>query len=716
MLALAPMDPVAMLSSVPSKAAPTVPPPSTMVPAVGVGSLAGNTAALRSDPAQLKSVRELTDSLVTELEKAQGIPDKALMRELLSRGIRRALDFAGPETMRKFLEALSVNIHKFPMQEQQSLARVYPVEISSEYRNLQSFVLDAGSFEDDGPDLAPSFGVAPPPVPAPVLPVQPPPPALGMPVAMPPPAADATMMALPSAEEALSMVQEVRDILRSLPAEPSSGDPSGGVEAQDVLERLTDDEEFAGALRAAPPDSLAGLYSDLRLNIFKFSEEAQKELVEAFPELRLEIGRLVESMAQEISRWLDEERASAVSSALSPALIGNLKALLQAVVSKPYLAAFGHLDAKDTREKNVKENFLLKVALCLRTYAEKRKVADPGADVEELATKLRMHFFFVQGYGELMDAWLDSRIRQFNDDFLQRASAVLASNLTAVSSRLRRTLRPGRWTYLVNSALEDDLYALFLDEAFPRHVLSCYAIGKLLKKVSAAGGGDFHVYCSICRAAPPRQAPPAQPGEDPTERALVELLQRFPPYPPMRRVRPGLYLFGQTEVEFVLRGPTLWARVLSGAAGDPGAQLPAEQLAEEFFNTQGPLEYPAAADLAAQAPVQPAMGLAPTAIVGATPGDASPPGAASWSGSPPPPAMPASFGVAGAPPRGTPGGARYEPYPAASGGLETTPFCPPTDPRRLPGPAVPGSKAAAPNLAVVPGLPPPTLGVEDDEI
>jgi len=631
---------------------------------------------IQSDPLQVRSINEFTDSLGRELSAAEGTPGKTLMRELLAGGLRRALDLGGPEPKRRFLETLAGNIHKFPLQEQQSLSRVYPVEISSEYRNLASFVEDAGAPEDELPQSTSAPGIG-----------------------------DAATLDVRSAASSSLPEGPLQDLKRRLSALPQR---PGGV-AYELAARLMD-EETAAALKATDAKRRTAFFGEVRLSLFKFPDALQKDLVDKFDELRVEVARLVESMTQEISRWLDEERSVTRLGGNVAPLLPKVKALFQAVLSSPFLTTFKHLGAN---EKRGKENFLLKLALCLRAAARN---AVPEIGNEALlgqASQLRKQFFFVEGYGELMEDWLQNRVKQFNETFASRADAVLSTNAQPVLSRLRRTFRPGRWLTLADPQVEEDLFALFLDASFPRHVLTHEAIAKVLQQIASYGGQacDFHVYGSIARLPPaPGAFPQRARPQDAVEASLVQALERLPPFPPLRRgALPGRYHFGRLEVEFVLRSNTLFA-LKPPAPGDPGAPL--EIPAEDFFAEKGPEEYPTVATTAVQVSQQSPNGLASTAIedghaplvdprLGAPP--LRPPMASTAPGGglgmaplplPPLPALPTAPPAPGTNMGLTQiarGPARYQPYPA-----QTQP--PPQAPLGMAGPG------------------PVKFGLDDDEI
>lgn len=520
--------------------------------------------SIHNDAQQIKSINDFTDSLVRELNTADGNPDQALMRELLAEGLRRSLDMGGPEPKRRFLEALAVNIHKFPMQEQQSLSRVYPVEISSDYRNLQSFVLDAVPEEERSAASLGNATIAPPSMEAAALAEAAPP--------QPPP---------------LTMTPVLAELCRQLTQLP----PRPGEAAEELLPNVLHDD-VAREVREADARARSAFFGDVRLNLFKFAESGQRSMVEKFPELRVEVARLVVSMTREISRWLDEERAAAAQQGDSEALLTKLRALFQAVLSTPFAATFKHLGGS---EKKQKEAFLLKTALCIKTCQERRFT--DAQDLGDQVSQLRRQFFYVEGYGELMEDWLQNRIRQFNEEeFDQRVTAVLGTSMPSVLARLQRTFRLGRWLQLIDMQLEEDVYALFLDETFPRHVLTSASIARMLLKISSQGSADFHVYDSIARLAPSRQpAPTGPPPHDAVEASLLQVLQRLPAFPALRRLRSGFYRFGRMEVEFVQRGHDLVSRVAK--AGGPVQEAPAR----DFFARYGPEEFPAAAEMAVQA-------------------------------------------------------------------------------------------------------------------
>lgn len=532
--------------------------------------------SIQADPQQIRSISDFTDSLVRELSAAEGTAAKALMRELLADGLRRALDLSGAEPKRRFLEALSANIHKFPLQEQQSLARVHPVEISSEYRNLQSFVEDPAPEDEPSATLAgagagaagASTGAAGTPAPAAGAATTAPPAEAPQPVA-PPPGCPA--------------MAELRRRLAALPLRP-------GAAAEELSARILQDEEAARAGMGADPRARRAFFGELRLNLFKFPERKQRELVEHFQELRVEVARLVATMTLEISRWLDEEKVAEQRGSMV-ALLSKLGALFQAVLSAPFSATFKHLGSA---EKKGKEAFLLTIALCLRTCQERRFTETK--EIGDQAGQLRRQFFYVEGYGELMEDWLQNRIRQFNEEeFPQRVTAVLSTSMSSVVARLQRTLRPGRWLSLTDVQLEEDIFALFLDDTFPRHVLTAVSIAGMLRKVVAHGGAEFHVYGGIVRWPPPRQAPGAALPQDPIEAALLEVLHRFPPFPPLKRSGPGTFIFGRVEVEFFLREGELVSRVARADGGPPQ-----EAAASDFFARHGPKEFPDAAAAALQ--------------------------------------------------------------------------------------------------------------------
>jgi len=665
--------------------------------------------ALQSDPMQVRSVNEFTDSLVRELSAAEGTPGKVLMTELLHASLRRALDIGGAEPKQRFLEALAGNIHKFHLQEQQSLARVFPVEISSEYSNLASFVGDSGGPEDS---LPPTAVVAAPG-------------AATRTAASPgggSPGALGTQPASVLPMDGDGPLAELRRRLATLPSRP-------GAAAEELLEKLMDDKT-SNEVEGADARSRQAFFADLRLSLFKLSESAQKDLVERFQELRIEVARLVDSMTQEISRWLDEEQASRRSGGIATPLFPKLKQLFQAVLSAPFLTTFKHLGSA---EKRGKESFLLKLALCLRVVAERAAGEMGGESVLGQAAQLRKRFFHVEGYGELMEDWLQNRVKQSNEEFANRVGIVLGSSPQAVLARLRRTFRPGRWLSLDDPQVEEDLFALFLDDAFPRHVLTNEAIAKVLQRVSSYGGAtcDFQIYGSIARLPPAAgsvgRAPPPQ---DAVEAALLQILQRLPPFPALRRVRSGRYLFGRLEVEFLLRGSTLLAKVVTPSPTE--GKLAEQTTAEEFFASQGPEEFPNAAAMAVQASLR-SPGDAPTTRIEAV--DA--PMGSMLAGPTPPPLLPLpaplplptagpgsgfpNMGLSSLP-RGPPVSSvqRFEPYPGA-GMTAMAAMGQVAQPMRPPGIAPMGFAGQVP-LPGAPPLAPPgggggsKFGLEDDEI
>eukprot|EP00434_Breviolum_minutum_P012763 symbB.v1.2.011249.t2/scaffold748.1/size165754/3 len=662
---------------------------------------------IQQDPVQVKSINDFTNSLAKALVDAEGTPSKELKtlqpdikrsefqlaqeltRELLADGLRRALDMLGEMSKKQFLEILAANIHKFALQEQYSLSRVYPVEISSEYKNLQSFFSEAAVEEPAGERRAEPTALA-----------------------------------------------ELRRILSALPQKP-------GPSAEEFVAKLQD-EESSQALKAVNARTRSAFFAEVRQSLYRLSEASQKELVESFTELKTEVVKLVDSMTQEVSVWLDEERVASAwknqakqiadmrgnkprergtvvawktaeygfvkregrhnddiqlhvanakgekfkkyvrrygmqpgvrikfdvdfeenrgrpfasnwemvdpphlsgsrsrsrsgrsgrrrskrkspsvrrsrgspslkRSRASPsikrpgrsrsksadagsenlrgvafpcnhwAFLPCLEMSSEAVLSPSFQANFKHIGGG---AKRAKEAFLLQTAVCLKTGEE--KLYWDMAALSDLAGRMRRSFFHVEGYGELMEDWLQSRTKQLNEEFLQRGTAVLGSNFSELVSRLRQIFRPGRWMFLSDPRVEGDLITLFLEDSIPRHVLSMTSLTKLLELVGSNGGDDFHVYNDIVRL-PPLTTLPCPGPQDLTESALLEVLKRLPSFPPLQRLAGGRYRFGRIEVLFQLTATELAAQVLS-------APMPVPEVlrALDFFVQFGPQEFPLAA-------------------------------------------------------------------------------------------------------------------------
>lgn len=487
---------------------------------------------IQKDPAQVKSINDFTSSLAKTLVDAEGMPSKELTRELLADGLRRALDMLGETPKKQFLEILAANIHKFALQEQYSLSRVYPVEISSEYKNLQSFFSEAAPEEATGEDRAEPTALS-----------------------------------------------ELRRMLAALPQR-------AGISAEEFVAKVKD-EDSSQALKAVNARTRSAFFAEVRQSLYRFSEASQKELVEFFTELKAEVVKLVDSMTQEVSVWLDEERVASAwqNHAKQASLRIQAQNLFQAVLSPSFQTNFKQIGSG---AKRAKEAFLLQTAVCLKTGAEKL-YWDSVPGLLDLAAQMRRSFFYVEGYGELMEDWLQSRTTQINQEFLQRGTAILGSNFSEVVSRLRQIFRPGRWMFLSDPRVEGDLITLFLEDSIPRHVLSMTSLTKLLELVGSNGGDDFHIYNDIVRL-PPLSSPALGP-QDLTESALLEVLKRLPCFPPLQRlVGPGgRYRFGRMEVVFQLTATELAAQVVA-------SPLPVPEVlrALDFFVQFGPQEYPTA--------------------------------------------------------------------------------------------------------------------------
>ncbi|CAJ1351265.1 unnamed protein product, partial [Effrenium voratum] len=97
-------------------------------------------------------------------------------------------------------------------------------------------------------------------------------------------------------------LMELRRRLTALPATP-------GPAAEELVTKLKE-EQTSQALKAVDARTRTAFFAEVRVNLHRLTEGHQKELLERFGDLKTEVVKLVDSLTQEISVWLDEERVA----------------------------------------------------------------------------------------------------------------------------------------------------------------------------------------------------------------------------------------------------------------------------------------------------------------------------------------------------------------------------------------------------------------------
>lgn len=88
-------------------------------------------------------------------------------------------------------------------------------------------------------------------------------------------------------------LSELRQILASLPQKP-------GASANEFVKKMKEDESWK-ALKKLRRKSRSSFFQEVRQNLCRLPEQAQKELVELFSELKNEVVKLLDAMAQAAS-------------------------------------------------------------------------------------------------------------------------------------------------------------------------------------------------------------------------------------------------------------------------------------------------------------------------------------------------------------------------------------------------------------------------------
>jgi len=180
-------------------------------------------------------------------------------------------------------------------------------------------------------------------------------------------------------------------------------------------------------------------FERLSLNLVKFADSQQQDLVSAFRPLCEDVRQRMADLTAALNGWLSEaphpEKASPQ----------RLAELLKSIEDAPQLRWY-----KQCPDLVVKAHFLLGVASVVRavqgTSASLHSHAGKDAQVASLLQRLTERFFVVPEHGNILETWHDGRLESYNATLwraAKRAAGRLKDDLQVrLVSALRRATAP----------------------------------------------------------------------------------------------------------------------------------------------------------------------------------------------------------------------------------------------------------------------------------
>lgn len=270
------------------------------------------------------------------------------------------------------------------------------------------------------------------------------------------------------------------------------------------------------------------LIDGLGEHLISCDDDVQKKVLEDFSAVPQRIERIMRTCTEVLNGWLD----SAPRFPSTPLLLTDTLTKM----NNPLVRFFNRI-----KDANVKESFLVSVALCLQCLRNRFRwmcAVEPG--LESLGADLQAKLFTVEGQGtaiSVMERWLQSRLNKYNMQVGTKASQLLVSDPSKLHQlKLRLTsLFPERsaadpnsgWVALDGpSKVADGLLSFLVenDSGFfcPQHTLARETLMGVLQRFGPIFETDAQrTRVRLVQSQPP---PPAMPTP------------QFPPIPPGQAV------------------------------------------------------------------------------------------------------------------------------------------------------------------------------------
>lgn len=262
----------------------------------------------------------------------------------------------------------------------------------------------------------------------------------------------------------------------------------------------------------------------------KMDEALQKRVLKGFPLVMTRIEFLVTSCTAELNRWL----VSAPRFPSTPMTLADTLAKLE----HPLVKFFTAMQAPAK-----KEAFLVAVALALQGLRTRFKwMVLVEAQLESMCAELQRRLFTVDGQGQVMEMWLQSRLNKYNSEVTTRLATILLD--PSKPEQLRQRLQPlfparrdagdpeAGWVGLARPSSVSDALLAWIAECVPgsfcpQHTLHPQTLLTALQRLGRTFEVDMRMYrARVAQAAPTQALPPppvstGQPAE--TGGALVPL-------------------------------------------------------------------------------------------------------------------------------------------------------------------------------------------------